>query len=139
MDPMIEKLRQWSICSNNLNNPIKLVDPTGMEPENIIVGGQVWEPGASYEGQDEFGAKLFADLNSLYANIQEHGIGNVKTFEAQGNVILDFVGPGAIGDVTIVETPGGTRTAEDGTLIEFITNQIIHVDTSMDKRNVEGD
>jgi hypothetical protein len=95
------------------NNPIKYIDVNG---DSIRVGNQVWTPGATYKGNDKFTQAVFAALNSLFENVEKDGAGNVKTKEAEGNVILDFVGS-TEHDVEIIHTDGNAMASESGNQI----------------------
>ncbi|MET2997108.1 RHS repeat-associated core domain-containing protein, partial [Flavobacterium columnare] len=39
IDPLAEKFPSWSPYCFVMNNPLRLIDPTGMAPEDIIIIG----------------------------------------------------------------------------------------------------
>jgi len=119
---MAEKYPQFTPFNYTLDNPIRLVDPDGMEVDDIIVGGVIWTPGATGEGKSDFVQQTFAALNQL---VSDPSSGNVSTKERTGHVIMDFVGDNAIGDVEIVQGSlyGFPHiTSEDGKTINFSEN-----------------
>jgi len=134
VDPMASDFPSWTPYHYVHNNPLRYTDPTGMRAEDIIVGDQVWTPGATYEGDDDFGDKVFAALNSLFETIEA---GDVSTKEAKGNVIMDFVGEDAP-DLIIAEagTNKGSRTSESGSQIVWNPNDDIMVGD--DGKNTPG-
>ena len=143
MDPLAEKYSGWSPYNYVLNNPVRVIDPTGLSPEDIIIKGQIWKPGATAKGDDKFTNKVFNALNSLYVNVQTTGAGNVQTSEASGNVIMDFVGKESP-DVEIREAPegglnnGGSYADENGKAIYWNSTQGIEVNPNKTDTNVPG-
>ena len=136
VDPLADQFPGYTPYNYTLNNPIKLIDPDGRAPQDIIINGVTWTPGASYDGDDEFVQKTFAALNSLNETI---GAGNISTPEATGNVILDFVGADAP-DLIISEAGEGegSFTSESGSQIIWNPEDDIMVGPSADGKNVEG-
>ncbi len=125
VDPLAEQYPAWSPFNYVLGNPVLLIDPDGRSVDNIIVGDQVWTPGATYKGDVDFGHQVFEALNSLHETIEA---GNVSTKEATGNVIMDFVGEDAP-DIIISETgPNqGSFTEEKGSQILWNSNADVMV------------
>ncbi|MCB0660921.1 MAG: RHS repeat-associated core domain-containing protein [Saprospiraceae bacterium] len=122
VDPLAEKYPGHSPFKYVVNNPIRLIDPTGMGAEDIIVGGVTWTPGATGEGEYDFVQQTFAAHNQL---VSDPSAGVVSTPKRTGHVILDFVGEDAIGDVKIEKGSlyGFPHiTSEDGTQINFSEN-----------------
>ena len=138
IDPKAAKYAHASPYNYCLNMPIIAIDPDG---KDIIVGGQVWKPGAVYSGKDAFGKKTFAALEKLHGASLK-GAGNVSTFEAKGNVLLDFV-KSSSKNVEIYDNSKasyGERniTSEDGTQIGFDPNLVIEVGSG-GKGNITGE
>ena len=123
VDPLASDFASFTPYHYVHNNPLRYTDPTGMSADDIIVGDQVWTPGATYEGDDDFGHQVFAALNSLHETIEA---GDVSTKEATGNVIMDFVGEDAP-DIIISEagTNQGSFTSESGSQIVWNPNDDI--------------
>jgi len=122
-DRFTEKYLQMTPYQYGANNPIKFIDVNG---DSIMVNNITWTPGTSYTGNDKFVNSVFNALNSLFSNIDKDGAGNVKTKEAEGNVIIDFAYDKKR-NVSINETKEGSFTSEDGTNIFWNPNQEIYV------------
>jgi len=103
VDPLAGKYPGWSSYNYTMNNPMNMVDPDGMQADDVILRGKDeefnWTPGSEYLGSDKFIQSAVQALsvlttNSNIANFSFKGApGTGIHFE--GNAILDYVQGGA--------------------------------------------
>ena len=140
VDPLAEDYAKYTPYNFVMQNPIRLLDPDGMgvkSADDIIVGDQVWTPGAQWVGdENDFGAKAFTALNDLYKNIEA---GNVSIKEHTGNVIMDFVGADKPTVSIVEQAPGkGSESSPSGSQILWNPGDDIMIGPSDDGMNVPG-
>lgn len=103
MDPLAGEYAGWSPYNYVLGNPIKFVDPDGMQVDDIIIrgsGGSTfnWTVGSTYDGDDEFIQQAVSALNTLgadpsTANFTFHGT-KASGVVFEGNAVLDYASGG---------------------------------------------
>ena len=103
VDPMADKYPRWNPYHYVHNNPVRLVDPDGMEADDIIIRGSngktfYWTLGAKYKG-DKFIEHTVTALNALSddpktANFSFKGRKSTG-IDFKGNAVLDYAAGGS--------------------------------------------
>ncbi|WP_245725300.1 RHS repeat-associated core domain-containing protein [Paenimyroides marinum] len=81
VDPLAEKFTGWTPYHYVHNNPVNMIDPTGMEADHIIVN----------ENNEIVGGEMDGDLN-IYRGKQDENGNWVKTDEVVGQLVNDYQG-----------------------------------------------
>ncbi|MBK9255260.1 MAG: hypothetical protein IPM42_07225 [Saprospiraceae bacterium] len=110
VDPLEERSLSWSPFNYVMNNPLRFIDPDGLQVEDIII-----------RGNDEFKQKAFTDLQKLTndkltidengkVTIESKGEGNTDKTLTNGTVLVSSL----INDrniTTIEQSPDGENRA----------------------------
>ncbi|MBK7880258.1 MAG: hypothetical protein IPJ83_06840 [Saprospiraceae bacterium] len=136
VDPMTEKYPAYNPFNYTINNPIIYTDPDGRD---VIIAGEgdekfIWNPGAEYKGNNEFIKTTVKSLNELTSDPK---LATMKTKNAEGNVILSFVGKKSP-NVEIYQSDGGSTTSETGSQIGWNPNEEIIVGKDKSGENIPG-
>jgi RHS repeat-associated protein len=118
VDPLADRYVNISSYVYTANNPILLIDPFGRD---IIVGSQIWTPGAKWEGDEgDFGYQVFSVLNTLAeSGVSEFAFSTTDGTNYAGDALLDFVEGGKFENIHITIVEGEKTEALGGGIISF--------------------